>query len=102
MVIYLDFLINQDYYAKSICIEKDEVDNTCMANCVLQNDIEQNDLPQLPKLLSFHDIESFLHKTMISYSIELFEKKIEYIAHYKLQELYSSYVPDKPPPEFIF
>lgn len=47
--IYVDFLIHQDYIAKTLCLEKDKPKSTCAGNCQLSKELKegmsQNEAP---------------------------------------------------------
>ena len=43
MVVYFTFKINQDEIAKTICIQRELVNNTCNGNCELQKSLKKLD-----------------------------------------------------------
>lgn len=52
--ILMNFIAQQDFIAKTLCINKDEAENTCKGTCHLRKQMketekQQEELPQLPK-----------------------------------------------------
>lgn len=52
--ILMNFIAQQDFISKTLCIKKDETENTCNGTCHLRKQMketqeQQEELPQLPK-----------------------------------------------------
>jgi len=52
--ILMNFIAQQDFIAKTLCINKDEAENTCKGTCHLRKQMketeeQQEEMPQLPK-----------------------------------------------------
>jgi hypothetical protein len=53
LVVYVNFKIQQDYYAKNECVKKDIVNNDCEGNCCLKKQLatQEKKAPTLPNII---------------------------------------------------
>lgn len=66
--IIIDFKINQEYIAKVLCINKDNLQNTCNGKCHLKRQLKETEEKQIPAALKEKAELEFLlaNKTKVS------------------------------------
>jgi len=106
-IAYLYFKINQNYIAKTLCVQKDNPENFCMGNCYLaaiekrlNKSKEQKNNNAIPvKYNSSNPVQEYIINQKFIFN--KIENVILFSSNKTYQILIKDYAPSTPPPKFV-
>jgi hypothetical protein len=84
LLVYVNFKMQQDYYAKNECVKKDIENNDCEGNCCLKKQLaaEEKKAPTLPNVLKQKTELLFITATPLVTFKTIITYKIHHHTHY--------------------
>ena len=91
LIVYINFECNKTYIAKTLCVKKDVINNTCKGNCHLNKQLaaidKQEEIPSSNNLKETREFQLFHHTFL--FHLQAFYKVQQLCFVYKLPHFIS-------------